>query len=231
MKGYRHENKYMINEYKRKLLEAKLGGFLVQDVHSDDDSNYHIRSLYFDDYNNRCYYENESGVDPREKYRIRYYNGDTSYIVLEKKIKNHGFTAKHSCQITEEECRWMMKGHIPPIADDMPDLKKRLFTEMRIKLMKPKVIISYDRTAYIYNTGNVRVTFDSNITASANVDRFLEQRFPVRPVMSQGLILEIKWDEVLPDFIRKVLTDSKLHRTSFSKYYTCRKYNNNGGMA
>ena len=231
MKGYRHENKYIIDGYRRKLLEAKLCGFLTPDVHSDDDSNYHIRSLYFDDYNNTCYYENEGGVDPREKYRIRYYNGDKSYIVLEKKIKNHGFTAKHSCRITEEECREMMRGHIPSVTGDMPELKKRLSTEMRVKLMHPKVVVSYDRTAYIYKNGNVRVTFDSNITASANVDRFLEERFPVRPVMSQGLILEVKWDEVLPDFIREILTDSKLHRTSFSKYYTCRKYNNNGGMA
>lgn len=231
MEGYRHENKYMIDDYRMKLLCAKLGNCLKADIHSGNNGTYHIRSLYFDDLDNTCYYENENGVEPRAKYRIRYYNSDTSYIMLEKKIRKSGLTKKEACRLTREECRNMMSGHIPAVSKDMDDIKKRLLSEMRIKRMLPKVIVSYDRIAYTYGTGNVRVTFDRNISASANIGLFLNRMFPVRPVMSRGLILELKWDEVLPDFVRKIITDGTLRRTSFSKYYLCRKYNNNGGMA
>lgn len=231
MEGYRHENKYMIDEYRMKILSARLACALKTDVHSGGDNLYHIRSLYFDDYDNTCYYENEGGVEPREKYRIRYYNCDTSRIVLEKKIKRMGMTKKEACLLTEDECLKLMRGIVPVINADMPDIKKKLLTDMRLRALKPKVIVSYDREAYVYATGNVRITFDKNITASANISRFLEKTFPRRPVMSGELILEIKWDDILPDFIGKLVTDEKLRRTSFSKYYVCRKYNNNGGMA
>lgn len=231
MKGYRHENKYIIDTYRMKLLSARLSCALEADVHSDGNNMYHIRSLYFDDYDNSCYYENEDGVEPREKYRIRYYNAGSSRIVLEKKIKSMGMTRKESCIITEEECRRLMRGTIPGITADMPDMKKKLLTQMRLKNLRPKVIVSYDREAYVYATGNVRVTFDTNISASANIAGFLDKTFPERPVMAGELILEIKWDDVLPDFIRKLLTDEKLRRSGFSKYHVCRKYNNDGGMA
>lgn len=231
MEGYRHENKYIIDGYRMKLLSARLASALKADAHSDGDSRYHIRSLYFDDYDNSCYYENEGGVEPREKYRIRYYNGDTSRIVLEKKIKRMGMTKKESCILTNEECKSLMRGMVPSVTADMLDMKKKLLTQMRLRALKPKVIVSYDREAYVFATGNVRITFDMNISASANVSMFLEKTFPQRPVMAGELILEIKWDGILPDFIRKLITDDKIRRTSFSKYYVCRKYNNNGGTA
>ena len=140
-------------------------------------------------------------------------------------------TKKESCILTKEECTGLMRGMVPSVTADMPDMKKKLLTQMRLRELKPKVIVSYDREAYVFATGNVRVTFDMNISASANVNMFLEKTFPKRPVMSGELILEIKWDDILPDFIRKLITDDKIRRTSFSKYYVCRKYNNNGGTA
>lgn len=231
MSRYRHEYKYIMNSCQESILKIKLDGMLSKDKHVGLSGFYTINSLYFDDYSNTCYYENENGTDPRAKYRIRYYNDDTSKLSLEKKSKQRGMTLKQSAPITYEECKALMEGKIPVVHGEMSDIKKQLFTEMLMKNMKPKVIVSYERIPYVYRVGNVRVTLDRNITASDNVKQFLEGGYYKRPILPSGQnVLEIKWDEVLPVYIKDGMKLDNLQWTAFSKYYLCRKYNTNGGL-
>lgn len=225
MNRYRHEYKYMIDSTEEAILLVKAAGVLQRDPYADEDGTYVIRSLYFDDYADSCYYENENGTDPRSKFRIRYYNAANDRLRLEKKIKKRGMTLKESCDITVDECRTFMAGDIPDITDDMPDGKKELFTQMRLRRMIPKVIVTYERVPFIYAAGNVRITFDRVITSSVDIGHFLEHDYEERPVLPAGVnILEVKWDEILPRHIKDVMKMDSLQWTSFSKYYTCRKY-------
>ncbi len=225
MNRYRHEYKYFLDGTKESILRIRADGILMRDTHVQADGTYFIRSLYFDDYDDSCAKENEAGTDPRSKFRIRYYNNDTTHIRLEKKSKTRGMTLKESCKLTLEECRSFVKGEIPPVTDDMPSVKQNLFLEMQLRCLMPKVIVSYERIPYVYPGGNVRVTFDRNISSSVDISHFLDGTYISRPILPLGQsILEVKWDEVMPLHIKDVLALDQLQWTAFSKYYMCRVY-------
>lgn len=192
---------------------------MEQDAHQSGGC-YEIRSLYFDDAWDRCLEENESGVDHREKFRIRIYDAGTDVIHLEIKEKFRSLTRKTSCDLSEEECRQILEGELPLALDKRAPLN-RLKMQMRCVRMEPKVIIAYERTAFVHPSGNVRITFDRNIMASRCLEEFLENRVcGMTPVLPAGLhVLEVKYDEFLPDAIAQQLEIGKLRQTAFSKYY------------
>ena len=222
---YRHELKYQITDAQVQLLKNRINHLIPADSHAGRDGRYTIRSLYFDDYENRCLRENEDGTDPREKFRIRIYNHSTDRIMLECKRKERGKTHKTSCPLTEAQTRMLMEGKpLPDIGSQHPVLRK-LTLLMLTRRMRPVVIVEYDRIPYVYKNGNVRITLDTNIRSSAAVGAFLDETIPSRPVMEAGQqLLEVKYDEYLPDFIYRNLQLHSLRQTAFSKYYICRKY-------
>lgn len=224
-KRFRHEHKYMIDAKQEGILQVKVMGAMLRDSHVRSDGTYLIRSLYFDDINDTCVAENESGSDPRAKFRIRYYNYDTGYISLEKKSKIRSMCLKDSCRLTVEECEVFLRGDVPAVTEDMPEEKKRLLTEVRLRGLIPKVIVTYERIPFIYSGGNVRITFDRKITSSNELHRFLSGDYTERPVLPCGnSILEVKWDEILPRHIKDVLKLKGLIQIAFSKYYMCRVF-------
>ena len=222
---FRHEHKYVISAAQVPLLRSRIANLMEPDPHVGDDGIYHIRSLYFDDYSNRCYYENENGTDPREKFRIRIYNHSSDRIVLECKRKENGKTQKTSCPLTLDQADQLIRGKPLPQIDNLPTLLKKFILEMRTKGLHPVVIVEYERIPYICKNGNVRVTFDMQISSSSNVTEFFSERLPRRPIMPIGQhLMEVKYDEYLPDFIYRSLSLGKLQQTAYSKYYLCRKY-------
>lgn len=228
--AYRHEDKYKIDSCQAALLEARATAMLQRDPHVGTTGSYVIKSLYFDDHQDTCFWEIEDGYHLRSKFRIRYYDDNTGYIRLEKKSKRNGMIRKESCVIDEEMCRSFMAGQIPLVREDMPRVMKELFTEMRLRNLIPKVIVVYERRPYIYAPGNVRITFDRSIASSNDISHFLDADMVMRPVMQKGeSLLEVKWDEVMPEHIYHHLALDELQWTSFSKYYCCRKYDCYGG--
>ena len=225
MGRFRHEYKYLIDSQTEAILKIRAQGVLMPDSHVGADGSYYIRSLYFDDRQDSCLRENISGTDPRSKFRIRYYNSNSDFLHLEKKSKERGMTLKESCTITRKECCMLMAGVIPELTQDMPEQKKKLFSEMMLRALVPKVIVSYERIPFVYPGGNVRVTFDEKLTSSVDIAAFLDGDYTARPVFAMGQsILEVKWDEVLPRHIQNVLKLDNLQWTAFSKYSMCRKY-------
>lgn len=222
---YRHEFKYLCSETTLSIVQSRVSCIMQPDAHADEQGTYEIRSLYFDDVYGSCFKENEDGTDPREKFRIRIYNGNPDRISLELKQKERGKTRKLSCPITREQCRMLMKGDPLPDSTAYPPILQKLLLQMRTRLLKPAVIVEYSRTPYIYRNGNVRVTLDRNISASMAFDRFLDSQIPKRPITEAGThILEVKYDEFLPDPIQNVLQTGNLQYTSFSKFYLCKKF-------
>ena len=222
---FRHELKYVVSNAQLEMLRNRVNHLLQLDRHVGNAGKYNIRSLYFDDYANRCLCENEDGTDPREKFRIRIYNHSSERITLECKRKERGKTLKTSCPLTVEQTRMLMLGQVIPDIGSQPALLQKLTMEMLMHRMRPVVIVEYERVPYVYKNGNVRITFDMNISSSTAVEAFLSERIPKRPIMPVGReLLEVKYDEFLPDFIYRNLQLDNLQQTAFSKYYLCRKY-------
>ena len=197
------------------------------DAHAAKKGFYNIRSLYFDDYENTCYMDNENGVDNREKYRIRIYDHNPERISLEAKQKIRGMTCKKSCLLSLEQCIQLMHGQIPDRIGPAQHPLHKLAYLMAVRLMRPAVIVDYDRVPYVYrpNDANVRVTFDSNIRSVKNPHSFLDQEVSGRGVLPLGhALMEVKFDDFLPDEVHRLLMLDGLSASTFSKYYLCRKF-------
>ncbi len=231
-KKYRNELKYVCTEAQLQMIEQRIRAYCQTDSHAGTEGVYSIRSVYFDDMDNKCFYENEDGVNAREKFRIRIYNGNTEYITLECKQKISGKNRKESCSLTRAQCEailngefsWEMVNGCEPKRGNK-DLLRKFFLQYSTRYMRGKVIVSYDRTPYVYENGNVRITFDRHIAGSSSVQNFLEPVVDGRPVMPVGYhVLEVKYDELIPDFLKNAMQLGTLRRATYSKYYICRKF-------
>lgn len=222
---WRHELKYVCTVPQMKIVESRVRPLLRLDPHTGQAGRYSIRSVYFDDEWNSCYLENEDGTDPREKFRIRIYNASDEKITLELKQKRRGMTRKLSCPLGREQCRRILRGEILEDDVELAPLLRKFVLQQKGRNLMPKVIVEYERIPYIFKLGNVRVTLDENIVSSSQTEHFLDSDFRRRPVMPAGQhVLEIKYDEFLPDSVRQVLALETLQRMSFSKYYLCRTF-------
>lgn len=222
---YRHEYKYEINSSQTERLKIHLSATIKLDSHVESEQKYNVRSLYFDDYYNTCYYDNENGVSPRTKFRIRIYNCSDEKISLELKRKEYDKTFKQSCPISRENVERLLQGGNLMWNDALDPLLKKFYVLVETRHMKPKVIVDYDRIPYVCEDGNVRITLDHNISTSSLIERFFEKDIYARPVMPTGRsLLEVKFDEFLPDFIYHAIQMYGLRRTTYSKFYLCRKF-------
>lgn len=227
---YRHEFKYRCTAAQLQVLKGRLDAVMALDSHAGA-AGYTIRSMYFDNYENQYYYENENGTDPREKYRIRIYNADASRITLECKRKEHTKTLKTICPLTLEQFRGIMDGCCPFSDSDSAKLLNRFLYLQKTECLKPAVIVEYDRIPYVCTAGNVRITLVQNIRPSCDFSQFFSRSIPTRPIMPLGEhILEVKYDELLPGYIKQVLNLDNLQQITFSKYYLCRKISLGGTL-
>ncbi len=212
----RKELKFLLGEQELFLIETKIRSILEKDPHQTGDS-YLIRSVYFDSPERTCFRENAAGVDKRRKYRIRTYNNSDALIRAEIKSKYRDTIHKDSAALTREQYEAMMSGCIEP-ADTTHEFAYKILGEG----YRPSCIVEYERSAYFYGPCNVRVTFDKNIRASSDFERFFDKDLPTVPACEPGKhILEVKYDEFLPEFLAQILQTGTLRRTSFSKFYQC----------
>ena len=221
---YRHELKYIISAAQLPLLQSRISHLMQLDPHAGREGAYNIRSLYFDDMDNRCFRDNIDGVSPREKFRLRIYNSAASAVTLECKRKEYGKTLKSSSPLSPEQAQLLMAGKPLENLPSLPPLQRKISLQIMGRGLHPVVIVDYDRVPYIYRSGNVRVTFDINLCASSNTERFFDKQVPGYPVMPVGMhLMEVKFDEYLPDFIYQSLNLGRLQQCSFSKFRLCRE--------
>jgi len=222
---FRHERKFLLPAPRAALLRARLSAVMRPDPHAGPAGSYHIRSLYFDDLHDSCLTEGISGTDPREKYRIRFYDGKQDVIHLERKRKERGLTSKENCLLTVEQAEILASGRYLPDAEDSPAVLRALCLEMRGRGMRPVITVDYDRTPFILPEGNVRITFDTNLASSPPPRDLFSEDLPKRAVFPTGtVLLEVKYDAFLPDLLTALLHTEDLRQTAFSKYVLCRKY-------
>lgn len=220
---FRHEWKHEISYADMLSLRSRLSAIMQQDSHAVN-GKYKIRSLYFDNFRDKALLEKINGVNTREKFRVRFYNDDLSFIQLEKKNKIHGLCNKEQAAITLEEARLIANKDIKSLSKSKKPLINELCYKMLTERLEPKTIVDYIREPFIYAPGNVRVTLDYDIRTGLTGTDFLTLDCVMVPAGNAPVILEVKWDEFLPAVIRDVVQVPGTHTSAFSKYAACRIY-------
>lgn len=200
---YRHELKYSISYSDYLAVRSRIRPVMKTDPHTGSDGRYLIQSVYFDNYMNKALREKNNGLQHREKFRIRYYNGDKNLITLEKKIKHNDLCIKYGEKLTNEDLEMLLKeDHIYVDTEGKP-LLKELIIKMTTQLLRPRVLVSYTREPYIYPAGNVRVTFDSDIRSSLYSRNFINDTSAGINTCedTHEIIMEVKYDDFLPEII------------------------------
>ena len=247
---YRHELKYKISYPDYLAMRSRLRPVMKADPHAAAGGRYLVRSVYFDNLNDKALREKIDGVAKREKFRIRYYNDDLSYIVLEKKMKIGSLCLKCSAPITEEECRKILSGGRSSVTDGgrsstidggrgsmrngdlsfmkehQQELVRELYAKMTYQLLRPRVLVSYTREPFIYPAGNVRVTFDSDIRTSLFHQEFLTKEAACISATDepQDVYLEVKFDAFLPEVVQDLIRVKGIRQHAFSKYSASRRF-------
>ncbi|MBR5533226.1 MAG: polyphosphate polymerase domain-containing protein [Ruminiclostridium sp.] len=205
------------------ILRARLRAVMTPDPHAVGGS-YHIRSLYFDTPADTALREKLDGVNVREKFRIRCYNKDPSLIHLEKKWKANGLGTKEKVRLTPGQVRSILTGDCRWMGESREPLIRELYAKMTIQGLKPKTIVDYIREPFIFGPGNVRVTLDYGLRTGLRCTEFLDPDCLTIPASDNTAILEVKWDQFLPDVIRDVVQLPGRRTAAFSKYAACRMY-------
>ena len=220
---YRHEVKHLINRSDAIAIRHNMTAVATSDRHVLEDGTYLIRSLYFDDLNDTALWEKLDGVNERRKFRIRYYNGDLSYINLECKMKRDNVGIKLQERLTPDEVRRIMDGDLTWMVSSGRPLLVTLYVEMKTRGLRPRCVVEYRRIPFTYGPGNVRVTIDWNVRTGPPA-QFLDPDGLTLPVDGDPMILEVKWDDYLPSVIRRAVALKGRRQGSFSKYAACRVY-------
>ncbi len=220
---FRHELKHRISYSDYLTLRSRLQAVMSSDAHTGERGEYEIRSLYFDNYNDKALRQKIDGVNEREKFRIRYYNFDPGYICLEKKYKACGLSEKTGVILRRDEVERILAGDTEWMKDDGRKLVRELAIKMEFELLRPKVIVDYIREPYVYAPGNVRVTIDREIRTGLKCLDFFN---PELATVKTGdiILLEIKYDEFLPELIFNMVQLKGRRDEAFSKYAACRMY-------
>lgn len=220
---FRHEWKHIINQGDAVILRQRLKAVMKTDKNAVD-GRYFIRSLYFDTPSDTALREKIDGVSRREKFRIRFYNFDSSVIHLEKKSKISGLCNKQSANLSKAQVEKIIGGDIEWMKSDENALIRELYQKMNVQQLKPKTIVDYWREPFVYDAGNVRVTLDYEIKTGLGSKDFFSKDCPTVSVPDNPIVLEVKWDEFLPTVIRNAIQIGDRKTSAFSKYASCRIY-------
>lgn len=220
----RHEFKYYINQTTYQILRQRISVVAKKDVNTKRDEGYLISSLYFDDYNNSALKEKIDGDRFRKKFRIRVYEREPGLIKIESKSKLDSWTAKESTRISLEEYHMILNEDYDFLIQKEEPVCKELYTLIKTRLLKPKVIVEYEREAYVVNEGNVRLTFDKQLRSSINGLDIFDPDVVYSAALTQGImVFEVKYDDFIPKHIRALINEPSMQRYAVSKYVICKK--------
>lgn len=222
---YRAEDKFCCSRAEMYLLQRKLEAVLRADSNEENQDGYSIVSLYFDDLEDTCYYDTADGAQVRNKYRIRIYNHSLETIKLEVKEKKDNRIHKKSKTISEAQMQRLLGGECIEESYSPEDPATLFNAAIRMRGLRPKIIVAYERKAFVYEPGNVRITLDRNVRGSLDVMHFGNPDLVYEGLREQDSVLEVKYDELIPGFLLQLLELGNLQQSAFSKYQLCREEN------
>lgn len=223
----RHELKFFINEAQYTLLRGMLQHTLQPDPNGDENNEYFIRSLYFDTVFNDALYDKYNGVQNRNKYRIRTYNLSDRVIKLECKTKVGSLISKRSLSIPRDLAEQLMAGDPAGLESTRSGLLSEVYREMTVNLLRPVVLVDYTREAWLHPAEEVRITFDKHLRSGLrSIELFSPDVPTIPPFEHDEMILEVKYNRVLPPYIRNMLSMccGGAVQSAISKYTWCRNF-------
>ncbi len=220
---YRHEIKYRINGGTYHILRQRLRAVMKPDLHADKGI-YRVTSLYFDNIYRTAYFDKVNGALDRKKYRIRVYDLGKDVINLEEKVKHDNVGYKKSSRLTFGEYERIAAGDCGFLAEERfaDGAGGDFFASSSAALLSPAIIVDYIREPYVCAAGNVRITFDMKISACTNsVDLFGAHNIYESVMPDNDIVLEVKYDSYMPEYIMQLLTGISAAQESVSKFILC----------
>jgi len=145
-------------------------------------------------------------------------------VVLEKKSKRRGMCYKQQAALTRAEAERVIALDVAWMAGDDRPLVLELYDAMTCKLLRPKTIVEYTREPFVHPAGNLRVTFDRGLRTGLFSKDFFDDGLPTLPAGERGVLMEVKYDQFLPDFAARLFALPGHMPAANSKYALCRAY-------
>jgi SPX domain protein involved in polyphosphate accumulation len=223
---FRHEQKYYISQGEHLLLSRRLSLTMDRDRYANQDGEYFIRSLYFDDLYDSAMQQKLDGIEERKKYRLRIYGLSDKIIKLECKEKRGAYIRKRSLGISRKACDALIDGDAGPLLEYGSPLGNEVYLLTQTKGLRPAVVVDYMREAYVAPFEDVRITFDKDLRSGMFFRGSLfDKDLPTVPVLSDyDMILEVKFNDHLADYYRSLLSVKSAQRSAVSKYCICRRF-------
>lgn len=220
----RHELKHQISLAEDLVLSQRLRKLFPHDRHAGAEGTYRVNSLYFDTPYDDALREKLDGVDRREKFRLRYYGTDTSFLRLEKKSKVHGLCGKRSARLLPEQAERLLSGSYGFLLLSGNPLLIEFYSKIQGEGLRPKTIVRYVREAFLHASGNVRITLDRDISTCLGTMDFLNPGMFTYAAMEWCTVLEVKYDRFLPELVRLAVQVPGRQAAACSKYAVCRRF-------
>lgn len=220
----RHEQKHRISLGEDAVLTRKLRRLFSHDRYAGPEGSYQVTSLYFDTPYDEVLREKINGLSRREKFRLRYYERELGFIRLEKKFKVNGLCGKRSTRLLTEQVRQILQGEYNFLLHSGDPLLIEFYSQLKGKLLRPRTIVRYDREAFVYGPGNVRITLDRGVRTGLGSIEFLNPDVFCHGIERPETILEVKYDEFLPELVRMAVQVPGCQASACSKYVLCRRY-------
>lgn len=214
--------KYLIDTSQYRKYKSTIGQILRADKHNGDNG-YIVRSLYFDTLEDKDFCEKEDGLELRKKIRLRVYNPNDDFAMLEMKQKQGEYQMKRSLKVSKEDAMEIIKSNYAPLLKYTDSFASEMYAYMTMNLYRPKVVVEYKRDAFIVNENNIRLTFDHDVRATENSYDIFDSNLLLIPVMEQdNIILEVKYNGFLLSYIKDLVKNVSCMNLSVSKYYMSR---------
>ena len=219
----REEKKFLISIEEFRAKSHYLDSLLMQDAHNGIDG-YVIRSLYFDSIYDDDFFEKLDGVELRRKIRLRIYDPKHDFAMLEMKQKQGASQMKRSLRMTKEDAQALIAGRYEVLLNYEEDFARECYGLMHYKCYRPKTIVQYNRKAYIAKENKIRITFDNNIIATESSFDLFSENLLMNPVLDKfNVVLEVKFNGFLLDYIRQFINSINKSELSVSKYALARQ--------
>ncbi len=219
----REEKKFLISVDEFISLSYKLGNAMLSDPNNGTHG-YTVRSLYFDTVYDRDCFEKMAGVELRRKIRLRCYDPKADFAMLEIKQKQGSNQLKRSLKLKREDAVCLTKGDYSPLLTYSEPFATECYALMNTRCYLPKTIVEYNRKAYIAKENKIRVTFDNHIVSTESSFDLFDERLNMNPVLDPyNVVLEIKFNGFLLEYIKKMINPIDRSELSVSKYILARQ--------
>ncbi|MBN2441488.1 MAG: VTC domain-containing protein, partial [Spirochaetales bacterium] len=140
-------------------------------------------------------------------------------IKIEIKNKYNCYMKKETTYINRDQAKRLVEGDKSFLLDEQNNILNRVYYFMSKEYYMPVVIVDYYRDAFIEDFNNIRITFDRNIVACiTDFDIFSTQLHTFPVLDSMTIVMEVKYNNFLPSWLKQALSCIETVNSAISKY-------------